>query len=163
MQLAALCAFGVIGILVGDSFPFMLGKHYGMSLISRPRFARIMTPKRIDWVRGHFHSWGNWTVFGARFLAGVRMPTFFVAATMGVPYFTFLFLDFLGAMISCPTSIVLAWYFGKQAKEFIAQSHVYIFTALGLAVAYMIYHYWSHREKAPESNAPHDPQAKEAE
>ena len=82
------------------------------------------------------------------------MPTFFVAATMGVPYFTFLFLDFLGAMISCPTSIYLAWRYGKQAKEFVAQSHVYIFGALGLAVAYIIYHYWSHKEKPPESGSP---------
>ena len=163
-ELGILCFMGVIGILIGDSFPFLLGRKYGLSLLSRPRFAKVMTPERVEKVRTYFHSWGNWTVFGARFVAGLRMPTFFMAATMGVPYFTFLFLDLLGALISCPTSIWLAWRFGKQAKEFVAQSHVYIFSLLGLAVAYIIYHYWSHRgppsgpdavlPDAPDTQAP---------
>lgn len=150
-EMLLLGAVGVAGILVGDSFPFLMGKRYGLALLKRPRFAKVVTPKRIESVQKHFHTWGNWTVFGARFVAGLRMPTFFLAATMGVKYTTFLFLDMLGALISCPTSIWLAWRFGQQAKEFVAQSHVYIFTVLGLAVAYMIYHYVSHKEKPEES------------
>lgn len=159
---------GVVGILCGDSIPFLMGKRYGLSLLKRPRFAKILTQKRIESVQKHFHYWGNWTVFGARFVAGLRMPTFFMAATMGVKYRTFLLLDMMGALISCPTSIWLAWRYGKQAKEFIAQSHVYIFTVLGLAVAYMVYHYISHKEKpeaaesVPVSPAPADPKPEKA-
>ncbi|HYG78560.1 MAG TPA: DedA family protein, partial [Planctomycetota bacterium] len=115
-----LCVMGVAGIMIGDSFPFLAGKYWGMSLLRRPRFAKIITPQRIEKVEDFFRRYGPWTVFGARFVAGLRMPTFFISATMGVKYWTFFVLDLLGALISCPTSIYIAYKYGPKAKEIVA-------------------------------------------
>jgi membrane protein DedA with SNARE-associated domain len=148
-EIAILCIVGVLGILAGDSVPFLLGRHYGMSLLNRPRLAKLMTPERISRVQSYFRRWGARTIFVARFLAGLRIPTFFMAATMGVRYRTFLLCNGLGALISCPTSIVLAWYCGPYAKHILHKSRGYIFAALAIVVLISIYEWRKHRNSPP--------------
>ena len=153
-----LCIFGVVGIMLGDSIPFWLGKRYGMSLLNRPFFKRVgLTVERLEKTQEFFRRHGSKTVFVARFVAGLRMPTFFMAATMGVRYSVFVFWDLLGALISCPTSIWLAFWYGPQAEEMVKKSHNYLFGLIALIIAYGFFHWYTHRNKEagpPDSNAP---------
>jgi hypothetical protein len=55
----------------------------------------------------------------------------------------------MGALISCPTSIVLAYKFGPKAEEYLHESKIYMLIFVGLIAAYGIYHYISHRQKPP--------------
>ena len=151
-----LCAAGLVGIMLGDSLPFYLGRKYGLGLLQRWPFSKILSEKNIKRTQGFFEKHGSKTVFIARFVAGLRMPTFFMAGTMGVKYRTFFFYDLVGALISCPTSIWLAYEYGEIVKDWIAQSHLYIFAFLGVLVAYIVYHVWSHRDKPPTGGAPGD-------
>jgi membrane protein DedA with SNARE-associated domain len=144
-----LCVMGILGILAGDSIPFLVGRRYGLSLLSRPFIAKILTPDRIERTREYFRKHGAKTVFAGRFVAGLRMPTFFMAASMGVKYRVFLFWDGMGALISCPTSIVLAYYLGPTAEKYLHESKIYMLIFAGLCLAYGIYHYISHRQKPP--------------
>jgi membrane protein DedA with SNARE-associated domain len=144
-----LCIAGVIGIIVGDSIPFYVGRRYGLSLLSRPFIAKILTPERIERTKEYFRKHGAKTVFAGRFVAGLRMPTFFMAASMGVRYRTFVFWDMMGALISCPTSIVLAYYLGPKAEEYLHQSKIYMIIFACVVAAYGVYHYLSHRHKPP--------------
>ena len=151
-----LCVCGVLGIMLGDSIPFYIGSRYGTSVMRLRFFSKILSEKNRLRAQEFFHRHGSKTVFIARFVAGLRMPTFFMAGTMGVKYRTFFMWDLLGALISCPTSIWLAYMYGQVVKEWIARSHVYVFGAVGVIVLYMAYHIYSHREKpavAPEASA----------
>ena len=85
-----LCVVGVIGILLGDSIPFFLGRHFGMPLLKRWPFSRVLSEKSIDRTRHFFEKYGTRTVFVARFVAGLRMPTFFLAGAMTLKYRWFL-------------------------------------------------------------------------
>jgi membrane protein DedA with SNARE-associated domain len=142
-----LCVIGVVGILLGDSIPFYIGSRYGTSVLRMRFFAKFLSEKNRLRVQGFFHGHGSKTVFIARFVAGLRMPTYFMAGSMGVKYRTFVMWDLLGALISCPTSIWLAYKFGKEIESTLAKSHLYIFGFLGLIVLCSVYHVWSHREK----------------
>jgi membrane protein DedA with SNARE-associated domain len=144
-----LCFVGIIGIMGGDSIPFWVGRKHGMSFLRYKYVAKLMPPHRVEQVQKFFAKHGAKAVFVARFVAGLRMPTFFMSGTMGIKYRTFFFYDLLGALISCPTSIWLAWRFGEDAERLIKENTVYLFIFLGLIVGYIIFHIVTHREKTP--------------
>ena len=146
-----LCASGIVGILLGDTIPYWAGRKYGVSVLKRRPFRWVLTEKGIDRTRGFFGRHGAKAVFCGRFVAGLRMPTFFMAGSMGVGYIRFLFWDMIGAAISCPTSIWLAYTFGQDAKEILEKYKPLMFAVIGLIVLYTVYHVWSHREKPEQA------------
>jgi membrane protein DedA with SNARE-associated domain len=155
-----LCVIGVLGILAGDTIPFYAGYRYGNDFLNHRLFRRFLTPANLERTRQFFRKRGARAVFIARFLAGLRMPTFFMSGTMGVTYGTFLFWDGLGALISCPTSIWLAHTFGEDVRQLIKESNLFITVFLGLLIAYALYRHWragknaaSNPEKPAESAA----------
>ncbi len=142
-----LCACGVLGILLGDSIPYWMGRKYGLRLMKKRPFCWILKEKGIEKTRAFFGAHGTKTVFVGRFFAGLRMPAFFMSGSMGVRYRIFLAWDLAGALISCPTSIWLAFTYGKRAEEMLRESKPILFAALGAVVLYTVYHVWAHREK----------------
>ena len=144
-----LCLAGLIGIMLGDSIPFFIGHHYGMKFLTRPWPAKLVKPHYVEKTKLFFAKWGSMSVFIARFLAGLRMPTFFMAGAMCVPFWKFFFWDFLGALISCPISIWLAYRFGRDAERMLKDCHVYIFAAIGLVVAFFIFKWWRNGRGKP--------------
>ena len=104
----------VLGILVGDSIIFGLGYCYGQRFLdSRPMRFLLPTPRQ-EKVGAFFSKHGNKAVFFARFVAGVRIGVYAYAGSQRISWFRFLFLDFLGAMISGPTSVWLGQWAAKK-------------------------------------------------
>jgi len=110
-------------ILIGDSVPFFLGRRYGMSLLKIRWVARILHPERFSKLRARFEEYGIWATFACRFVAGVRLPGYFVAGTMGMRWGRFLLLDALGVLISVPISIYLGKIFGGQVDKLEERVH----------------------------------------
>lgn len=160
-----LCVVGVIGILAGDTIPFYAGYRYGNAFLNHRLFRRFLTLANLERTRQFFRKRGARAVFIARFLAGLRMPTFFMSGTMGVSYGTFLFWDGLGALISCPTSIWLAHTYGEDVTKLIKESNLLITIVVGLIVAYALFRHWRAGKRAasepakPPENAAEDRKA----
>src|SRR2546430_1854248 len=76
-----LCASGILGILMGDSIPYWVGRKYGVKVLKRAPFRWVLSEKAIDRTRGFFGRHGAKAVFCGRFVAGLRMPTFFMAGS----------------------------------------------------------------------------------
>jgi len=149
VHLVYLCFIGVAGIVAGDSVPFLLGKYYGRQMVKRPFFKRLLTAERLERTKEFFRKHGSKAVFSARFVAGLRMPAFFIAASLGVRYRVFVLWDTLGALISCPTSIVAAYFLGPYAEEFLATYKMYALGfAVGLVVGIVIWRLWWRKKKA---------------
>jgi membrane protein DedA with SNARE-associated domain len=110
-------------ILIGDSIPFLLGRRYGMAALKIRYVAKWLDAERLSRLRRRFQEHGNWTTFACRFLAGVRIPGYFVAGTMRMSYLRFLALDALGVLISVPISIYVGWLFGGKVGELTATMH----------------------------------------
>jgi membrane protein DedA with SNARE-associated domain len=104
-------------ILLGDSVPFWLGRRYGLNALRIAWVRRYLHPERFSRLRRRFEEHGNWATFMCRFFAGVRIPGYFVAGTMGMSYPRFLILDSLGVLISVPLSIYLGKIFGESIDE----------------------------------------------
>lgn len=133
-----------VAILLGDSGPFWLGKRYGTSALKIRWVARLIQPDRFERMKARFEEHGNWATFACRFFAGVRIPGYFIAGTMGMRYTRFLLLDALGVLISVPISIYLGKVFGGKVDELKERMHdmhlILAFLALSLALILVVRH-----------------------
>ncbi|MHC4924536.1 MAG: DedA family protein [Planctomycetota bacterium] len=136
------------GILVGDLLCFHLGRSLGHGIFRWNFVNRIATrPRRVRAER-FFQKYGAWSIFLARFFAGLRLVTYFSAGmSRRVTYWTFLLMDFLGTLVSVPISIYIGYAVWKElqdwaeAKDRLGSFHVFLVAAIavGLLVWWLIY------------------------
>ena len=110
-------------ILIGDSIPYWLGRHYGVAALKSRWVAKVLHPERFAKLERRFAEHGNYAVFTCRFLPGLRIPGYFVAGTLRMGFPRFLFIDFLGVLISVPTSIYLGKIFGDSVQRLNQEIH----------------------------------------
>ena len=104
-------------ILLGDSIPFWLGRWRGDALLQKRWVRRLLHPQRLRSLRVRFADHGDWAIFTCRFLPGVRIPGYFTAGTLGMPFLRFFVLDALGVALSVPVSIYLGKLFGESVEH----------------------------------------------
>ena len=104
-------------ILLGDSIPYALGRRYGMSALRIRWVSKILHPERFALLEQRFAQHGNWAIFTCRFLPGIRIPGYFAAGALKMPFLRFLTLDALGVLVSVPISILLGKMFGEKVEE----------------------------------------------
>jgi len=146
----------VLGILAGDAFIFAMGRYYGRRFLSSRPMRLVLSEKREARIHRLFARHGNKAVFFARFLAGVRIGVYAYAGQHGMGWIRFLFLDFLGALLSGPTSIWLGSYAARKladpqeaadwAKAKLHEGSYFIYGIVALLVLLGVGHWWlSHR------------------
>jgi membrane protein DedA with SNARE-associated domain len=88
----------IAGATIGASGGFLLGRYGGTSIVNRilRRFPRLQ--KKYDDAQQKFLKQGHWAVFTARFITGVRMFAGVLAGALHMPFSTFLFFSFAGAV-----------------------------------------------------------------
>jgi len=159
VPIVAVCG---LAILLGDSVPFWLGRKYGMSALQVSWVARILHPERFSRLQRRFDEHGNWATFACRFFAGIRIPGYFIAGTMGMRYPRFLLLDALGVLISVPASIYLGKIFGgsiDSLKDRISDMHLILaFLVLALVLVLIL----RRRRRPRGARSPHPPPLEEA-
>ncbi len=112
-EITLVCA---AAILIGDSIPYFLGKHYGEAALRLPWIRWVLHPERMLRLRRRFNDHGNWVIFTLRFLPGIRVGGYFTVGMMRVRYLRFLLLDALGVLVSVPISIYLGKLFAGQIE-----------------------------------------------
>lgn len=105
-----------VAILLGDSMPYLLGRHYGEAALKLPWIRWVLHPERMLRMRRRFAEHGNWVIFSLRFLPGVRVGGYFTVGIMGVRYPRFILLDTLGVLVSVPLSIYMGQLFAGQVE-----------------------------------------------
>ena len=142
---------GMLGVLVGDGLMFGAGRIWGQKILRFKPIARVMTPKRYAQVQEKFDKYGNWVLFVARFLPGLRTAMFVTAGiSRKVSWFRFLLMDGLAALISVPLWIYLGEYGAENNKWLMEQMHNVqsgIFVLLGIGAAVLAWFWWKKRRR----------------
>lgn len=116
---------GYVGIIAGDSIMFWLGRrfgsHVGIEGGKKSFINRIITPAKRARVESLFMKHGEKVVLVARFLPGVRAPTYFTAGSVGMRYSHFVFFDSLAALASAPVFVFLGYKFGGELGYLLEQ------------------------------------------
>ena len=144
-------------ILLGDWLMFLLGKRYGKWILRSRWFRRMLTRRKLARVTLYFRRFGVKTVFFARFFAGIRVPVYFMAGSLKMRSWKFLWLDFWGAALSVPISIWAGKYFGKDIQHAIkVMKRVKLQIAIGILVCialYILYRYVRRRRAKKGAHA----------
>jgi membrane protein DedA with SNARE-associated domain len=143
---------GLAGILAGDTVIFMAGRRFGARVADFRPLRRIITPEKLEKVEKLMRRRGNIMVVLARYVPGIRAPTYFTAGHARMPLWEFLLFDGGAAMISAPLWICLGFYFGSDIES--AARHAqrfgrYILAGMALVVLILGLRWWQSRKGRP--------------
>ncbi len=147
---------GFVGVLIGDTFLFFLGRKLGRNAFNLPLIKKIMTPKRILLSEKRIQDNSKFVCFTARFLPGLRAPIFLTSGILGVKPVTFILLDGFAALISVPVWVYVGWFFSKNldgAIAFAEKAQVYLIIGVILFVTGYVY-YVKKRNKSQQHVIP---------
>jgi membrane protein DedA with SNARE-associated domain len=98
IQIIPAIVIAIVGATIGASLGFLLGKFGGPSLINRLLLRFPWIGKPYADAQDKFLAYGQWAVFAARFVTGLRVFAGILAGVMGMPFLIFLFFSFAGAV-----------------------------------------------------------------
>ena len=137
------------GVLIGDGIMFTLGHHFGQRILAFAPVRRLVTPQRFAQVQEKFVKYGNWVLFIARFLPGLRSPIFIVAGmSRRISIWRFILMDGLAASISVPVWVYLGDYgaYNRQwLLDMISRGQAGIYSLLGIGALIIIIIYIRHQ------------------
>jgi membrane protein DedA with SNARE-associated domain len=157
--LLTMIAFGMGGILAGDSIIFLAGRKLGHRVAEFGPLRRIITPQKLTEAEKLLRRRGNLVVVVARFLPGLRAPTYFTVGHAKLPYWEFLLFDGAAALVSAPLWVCLGFYFGSNIAEALRTAgrfSNYILAAVLAVVGALVFRWWRRRraEAAARDRAP---------
>jgi membrane protein DedA with SNARE-associated domain len=141
----------LVGVLIGDTFVFWLGHHFGRRLIKKWPFRLFLDETKIEGVREKLHRKGGKFLFLARFMPGIRSTIFFTTGLLHLPYRNLLIYDGLAAIISVPAIVYTVYYFGDFLERVIHMIQKVEGGIFGLIIALILFfvgHHFYHKRKA---------------
>ena len=140
----------MIGVLLGDTIIFTIGHKYGRSIASKGFFKNVLSEERLNKVSKKFNQDGNFIIFWARFMPGLRAPIFFSAGTLHLPYRVFLFYDGTASLISVPAIVYSVFYFGSELDYILGMikkvQHLIVFFVLSWVIFFVVRWLWDKRK-----------------
>jgi membrane protein DedA with SNARE-associated domain len=103
-----------LGTIVGDVLLFWLGRGLASRLTTWAYVRRWLPAQKVAEGGRFFARYGTTTVFMARFIPGLRAPTFFLAGTMQMPFWRFTAIDVLAGLIFVPMVCWLGYLFADH-------------------------------------------------
>lgn len=160
--LVAMMGTGMLGILAGDSIIYLAGRRYGARIAEIPLLRRIVTPGKQRQVEELMRRRGRLVVVLARFLPGLRAPTYFTVGHARFPYWQFLLFDGAAAAVSAPVWVAVGFYFGDDIRmaAHTARDFSQYVVAIAVAVtAAMVFRAARRRRAAAQRTGKRDGQA----
>lgn len=115
MELTAVICF--LAVLCSDILVFSIGRFLGARLFETSFFKKNVGKERLDKIQDWFqkYSVGACAIF--RFTPGLRLPAHMSCGAMKIPFWKFLCVDGLAALVTVPTQVVLVALYGRHILE----------------------------------------------
>jgi len=154
--LIGMVVVGLVGILAGDSVIYWAGRRFGRRVAEIWPLRRIITPAKLERVETLMRRRGNIVVLIARYLPGLRAPTFFTAGHSRLPFWEFALFDGVAALVSAPLWVCLGFYFGDNIEQAALQASRFghYILAAALAIVAGLAFRWLQRRRAAAGAAP---------
>ncbi len=163
--LATMVCVGLAGIVAGDCVIYWAGRRFGRRVADVWPFRRVVTPAKLERVERLLRRRGSLVVVIARYLPGLRAPTYFTVGHARLPFWEFVLFDGAAALISAPLWVCLGFWFGddieRAAREASRFGH---FVLIGVAVvAAALVFRWLQKRGAAENGRAGAPRGRAAE
>jgi membrane protein DedA with SNARE-associated domain len=131
------------GVLSGDIVLYWVGHHWGEHIMEWRVTRFVLTPARERQVVAAYHRHGVKIVFTARFVAGFRAAAFLTAGIVRIPFWKFLLVDTVAALVAVPLGFGVAYLFTDQLPAILQGVHrierLVILVAMVLLAAVIAY------------------------
>lgn len=141
-----------VGVLAGDTVLYWVGHHWGEHIMDWRITRVVLTPEREKRMIGLYHRHGIKIIFSARFVAGFRAAAFLTAGIVRVPFWKFLAVDGLAALVGVPLGFGVAYLFTDQLPAIMRGVHrverlavLAVLVLLAALIGYLAYR----RSRAP--------------
>ncbi len=132
---------GMVGVLVGDTLMYLIGRNFGRKVFEWPVFRKIFTPERIKLAEDKIQDNARIICFTSRFAPGLRAPVYITSGVLRVPFPVFIGMDGLAALVSVPVWVFLAYFLGDKVEmllEIAKQTKIGVGLVLLVLVAFYI-------------------------
>lgn len=126
------------GVLTRDTSVFLCARLFGRRLLTLPLLGRLLAGDRRERLERWIRKDGRKTVFLARFLPAVRVPTFFTCASIGMSAAHFFAIDALAAAISVPLNFALGYFVGPPMIAIVRDEPAARVVLVVLAVLFVV-------------------------
>ncbi len=134
--LITMVCVGLVGIVAGDSIIYWGGRRFGRRVADVWPFRRVVTPAKLERVERLLRQRGNLVVVLARYLPGLRAPTYFTVGHARLPFWEFALFDGVAALVSAPLWVCLGFWFGDDIERAARESSRFgRFILIGVVVA----------------------------
>jgi membrane protein DedA with SNARE-associated domain len=122
----------IAGATIGDSLGYCLGRYGGTAFIEKHRQQLGFLAREFDRSRTIYLQYGQWAVFTARFIVGLRMFSGILAGSFRMRYLRFLAFDLTGAVIWATTIACVAFFFGSNWQRLVQVVKEFDWVVLGI-------------------------------
>ena len=134
-NLIEIWVIAIVGIIGSDLIAWYIGRKVGLTPTGV--VGKLVGEEQIEDISVFYERWGDWAIFIARQLPGMRFPTFFFAGASKVSIRRFLWIDLLAAQITANLYLFLGYSFAQQ-REQIQQSIEQFVSSAGTASTLVI-------------------------
>ena len=142
----AALAVCLLGVLSGDVVLYWVGHHWGEHILDWRITRLVLTPEREAMLTRAYHRHGIKIVFVARFVVGFRAAAFLTAGVVRIPFWKFLLVDGVAALIGVPLGFGVAYLFTDQLPAVMRGVHqvervaaLVVMLAVAVLIAYLAY------------------------
>lgn len=104
----------IVGATLGDSLGYCVGRFGGTPFVERYRKRLSFFARHFDRAQTHFLRYGQWAVFVARFVTGLRMFSGILAGSFKMPFLRFFAFNFSGAVVWATAVSCVGFVFGSN-------------------------------------------------
>src|SRR6266545_3809195 len=113
----------LLGVLSGDVALYWAGFHWGEHVLDWRIVRLVLTPAREETLKARYRQHGVKIVFIARHVIGLRAAAFMTAGIVKVPFWKFLAVDAVAALVSVPLGFGIGYLFTDQLTSVLADVH----------------------------------------
>ena len=152
MDLVPAILVAIAGATIGDSIGFFIGSRGGKPFVENVLRKLPFASRSFDHSQSLFLKYGQWAVFGGRFVAGLRVFAGILAGLFRMPYFRFLFFNFTGATALALAVTYVGFMFGSNwnlVQQHLRRLNEISLTVIALVIAAGLIVYFIKRKRSP--------------
>jgi membrane protein DedA with SNARE-associated domain len=142
----------IAGVLSGDIALYWIGHHWGERILDWRLVRYVLTREREERLMSAYRRHGVKIVFTARHVMGLRAAAFLTAGIAHVPFWKFLVVDTVAALVGVPVGFGIAFLFTDQLERVIADVHRFerwlVLYALVALAAWLAFLGWRQNRKS---------------